>query len=128
MRRITILVLLSIIGLHIFSTKFNEIFFPFSSLYMMESLVFEPFSWFFALIGFMISFLSFAKMIFKLQFPLLKRTDRIEKIVYLIVIVISILLYRVPALVVLLVSIIYASMDMNDHSKKIKRYLSKEKV
>ncbi|MDQ0257671.1 hypothetical protein J2S74_005133 [Evansella vedderi] len=94
-----------------------------SSPEIMESLVFEPFSWFVAVLFFVIGVLSISRLIFYTFFP---NSKRVEKLIYGFTFLVMIILYRVAALAIVGVAVIYAIMEGIDYSKRIQRYKRRE--
>ncbi|MBU9714268.1 hypothetical protein [Evansella tamaricis] len=126
MKRKILTVLMSFFGLHLFSNQFSEVI-SYSIDEWKESLVFEPFSYFIAIISFIVSFLAFSKIIFVLLKPIINRETKHEKIFYAIFITLTILVYRFSAVLVLIFAIGYAIMESIEYSKRVQRYSRREK-
>lgn len=105
-------------GVLIFSNQVYFILYS-SSHEIMESLVFDPFTWFIAVLFFVIGMLSISKLIFYSLFPHVKM---FEKLIYGFSFLTMIILYRGPATVIILTAILYAILEVNDYTKKLRKY------
>ena len=86
---------------------------------MVKSLVFEPFTWFMALLLLIISFLCFSKILF---YFLLPQAFKYEKTLYTICFVGILLVYKQAAAIVLIFAALYAIMDAYEYSKRVRKY------
>ncbi|SDY85902.1 hypothetical protein SAMN05421736_1047 [Evansella caseinilytica] len=124
MRKRLLLFVLYWLGMHVFANKYFTVN-DATKTEIAESLFFEPFSWFWALLFFVVSFISLSKLMFICLIGLVAKQELLS---YSGMLVVSIVLYRQAAIIVLLVAIVYAFLEGNDYKKKIGRYRGRERT
>ncbi|MDG5787630.1 hypothetical protein QA612_08985 [Evansella sp. AB-P1] len=107
-----------LVSLHIVNNNWNE-YRRLSKILLIESFVFEPFTWFFTILFFIVAFLSFSKVIFYSFFPLI---NKYERFFIWFIFLLSIILYKLVAILIIIIAFVYAIMDAADYSRRMHRY------
>ncbi|UTR09597.1 hypothetical protein MM300_17100 [Evansella sp. LMS18] len=111
-----------LIGLAVFSGHYNT-FMEVGGEAFLASVVFEPFSWFLAIISFAAGFLCLGRILF---YFLLPSNFFLEKWLYLTALLTMLFLYRYTALLILSLAVLYAIMEAAAYNKRLARYKRRE--